>query len=64
MEQSIQLIEEQIRDIESRMLDPAFCEGTASTCSRISGYYRPVECWNAGKAGEYSQRLSYSIDVS
>jgi hypothetical protein len=59
MEQSIRLIDEQIRDLESRMLDPAFCEGTASACSRISGYYRPVECWNSGKRSEYSERTPY-----
>jgi anaerobic ribonucleoside-triphosphate reductase len=61
MEQNIQRIIEQIKDIEDKMADPNLCEGTASTYTRITGYYRPVEMWNTGKKEEYIQRLEYNI---
>jgi anaerobic ribonucleoside-triphosphate reductase len=62
MEQDIQKIEEQIKSIKDKMIDPNLCEGTASTYTRITGYYRPVEMWNTGKKEEYIQRLEYNIN--
>lgn len=32
--------------------------------SRITGYYRPVQHWNDGKAEEFKQRFEYSIEKS
>ncbi len=40
------------------------CGETAEVYSRITGYYRPVQNWNAGKTQEYKERLEYNIDTS
>ena len=32
--------------------------------SRITGYYRPVQNWNVGKAQEYKQRKEYDLGHS
>ncbi|MBQ7455233.1 MAG: ribonucleoside triphosphate reductase, partial [Clostridia bacterium] len=32
--------------------------------SRITGYYRPVQNWNAGKAQEFKDRKVYNIERS
>jgi len=32
--------------------------------SRITGYYRPVQNWNAGKTQEYKERVEYNLDRS
>jgi ribonucleoside-triphosphate reductase len=32
--------------------------------SRITGYYRPVQYWNDGKAQEFKERKLYDIDNS
>ncbi len=40
------------------------CGANAEVYSRITGYYRPVQNWNDGKAQEYRQRKSYCIDNS
>ena len=46
-------------------------EYTCPTCgrktevySRITGYYRPVQNWNDGKAQEYKKRVNYDIAKS
>jgi anaerobic ribonucleoside-triphosphate reductase len=54
-------IKEQIIEIEEKMNDPELCFGTASTWTRITGYQRPVEAWNAGKKAEFLERIPYSI---
>lgn len=28
----------------------------AETCARVTGYYRPVQAWNAGKQQEHRDR--------
>ena len=38
------------------------CGGKTEIYSRITGYYRPVQNWNDGKAQEYKDRLEYSIE--
>ncbi len=38
------------------------CGEKTEVYSRITGYYRPVQNWNDGKAQEYRDRLVYSID--
>lgn len=57
-------IDFEIAETMNKMADPDLCAGSASTCSRISGYYRPVECWNAGKTGEFADRLAYKVSNS
>ena len=37
------------------------CGEKAEVYSRITGYYRPVQNWNAGKSQEYKDRLEYDI---
>ena len=37
------------------------CGGDAEVYSRITGYYRPVQNWNAGKTQEYKERKEYDI---
>ena len=40
------------------------CGETAEVYSRITGYYRPVQNWNDGKAQEYKQRKTYNVNSS
>ena len=40
------------------------CGETAEVYSRITGYYRPVQNWNAGKTQEYHERREYVIERS
>ncbi len=37
------------------------CGEKAEVYSRITGYYRPVQNWNDGKAQEYRQRKNYDV---
>ncbi len=38
------------------------CGSKAEVYSRITGYYRPVQNWNDGKAEEYKNRRTYQVD--
>ena len=40
------------------------CGEKTEVYSRITGYYRPVQNWNDGKAQEYKERKLYDIDKS
>ena len=40
------------------------CGETTEVYSRITGYYRPVQNWNDGKAQEYRDRKNYDIGAS
>ena len=40
------------------------CGKTTEVYSRITGYYRPVQNWNDGKAQEYKDRRVYDIDLA
>ncbi len=40
------------------------CGAKTEIYSRITGYYRPVQNWNDGKAQEYKDRLVYNIGRS
>ncbi len=40
------------------------CGESAEVYSRITGYYRPVQNWNAGKTQEYKERKTYDIGHS
>lgn len=40
------------------------CGEVAEVYSRITGYYRPVQNWNAGKSQEYKNRRIYDVERS
>ena len=40
------------------------CGEKTEVYSRITGYYRPVQNWNAGKTQEYKDRKEYNIETS
>ena len=40
------------------------CGGKTEVYSRITGYYRPVQNWNDGKAQEYKDRKEYNIEYA
>ncbi len=40
------------------------CGGATEVYSRITGYYRPVQNWNAGKSQEFKDRKVYNIGAS
>lgn len=40
------------------------CGQPAEVYSRITGYYRPVQNWNEGKAQEYKNRKLYNVENS
>jgi anaerobic ribonucleoside-triphosphate reductase len=40
------------------------CGEPAEVYSRITGYYRPVQNWNDGKAEEYRERKLYNLNTS
>ena len=40
------------------------CNGKTEVYSRITGYYRPIQNWNDGKAQEYKDRKVYNIGRS
>ena len=40
------------------------CGKVTEVYSRITGYYRPVQNWNDGKAQEYKERLEYDANES
>ena len=40
------------------------CGEATEVYSRITGYYRPVQNWNAGKTQEYKERKVYNIGTS
>ena len=37
------------------------CGRPTEVYSRITGYYRPIQNWNAGKTQEYKERLEYVV---
>ncbi|MGN1346385.1 MAG: anaerobic ribonucleoside-triphosphate reductase, partial [Eubacteriales bacterium] len=39
------------------------CGEKTEVYSRITGYYRPVQNWNSGKAQEFRERRLYEVDV-
>ena len=40
------------------------CGANTEVYSRITGYYRPVQNWNAGKSQEYKNRVNYDMEAS
>ena len=41
-----------------------YCGNETEVYSRITGYYRPVQNWNAGKSQEFKERKVYDIAAS
>ena len=41
-----------------------YCGAVTEVYSRITGYYRPVQNWNDGKAQEYKDRKVYDLNAS
>lgn len=39
------------------------CNGETEVFSRIVGYFRPIENWNAGKRQEFDDRQMFSEDT-
>ncbi len=50
--------------LPGELLDCPECGRKTEVYSRITGYYRPVQNWNDGKAQEYKDRKVYTSDVS
>ncbi len=40
------------------------CGRETEVFSRITGYYRPIKAWNAGKQEEFKQRVEYNVKDS
>ena len=40
------------------------CGRTTEVYSRITGYYRPIQNWNAGKSEEFKERKEYVLETS
>jgi anaerobic ribonucleoside-triphosphate reductase len=59
---NLQELNKQIEQIETELNDSNLCANTASTLTRISGYYRAVENWNTGKRAEFDDRVQYQFD--
>jgi ribonucleoside-triphosphate reductase (formate) len=39
----------------------ATCTGRTEVYSRVTGFYRPVDAWNAGKQQEFADRRTYDM---
>ena len=50
--------------LERAMYVCPYCGEKTEVYSRITGYYRPVQNWNDGKAQEYKHRKLYDIPAS
>jgi len=50
-----------ISTAEKQLANAIIC--TCEIYSRVVGYYRPVNQWNAGKRSEFKARKVYSIGV-
>jgi Anaerobic ribonucleoside-triphosphate reductase len=37
---------------------------TVEVFSRVTGFFRPVQSWNAGKTEEFSARKTYALDFN
>jgi anaerobic ribonucleoside-triphosphate reductase len=53
-------IDRQIEELEKKITASDFADGTAMTMTRVSGYYRSVNNFHAGKQQEFADRKTYS----
>jgi anaerobic ribonucleoside-triphosphate reductase len=61
MKKEIAEIDRQIEELERKISDKNIAKETAHTLTRVSGYYRPVSNFHAGKQQEYRERLEYEL---
>ena len=40
------------------------CNSKTEVYSRVVGFYRPVEQWNAGKQDEFTQRKTFEVTTA
>lgn len=40
------------------------CSGLTEVYSRVTGFYRPVQAWNAGKTAEFFERRTYTPQLN
>jgi hypothetical protein len=59
-EATLAKLDEQINEITAKMSNPRLAEGSASTMTRVSGYYRAVKAFHPGKIAEYNDRVEYN----
>ena len=50
--------------IEGEQYTCPICGEKTEVYSRITGYYRPVQNWNDGKAEEFKNRKTYNVETS
>lgn len=50
--------------IAGEVYECPICHKATEVYSRITGYYRPVQNWNAGKTEEFKERKEYNIATS
>ena len=50
--------------LEGEQYKCPICGKTTEVYSRITGYYRPVQNWNDGKAQEFKDRKTYDFDIA
>ena len=50
--------------LDGEQFECPICHGKTEVYSRITGYYRPVQNWNEGKAQEYKNRKIYDMGNS
>ncbi len=50
--------------IAGEVYECPICHKKTEVYSRITGYYRPVQNWNAGKSEEFKERKTYNINAS
>jgi len=58
----IEKLDEQMNDLKRKLTDPNLCKGTMQIVSRVSGFYRAVECFNRGKQQEFAERAEYNLN--
>ena len=50
--------------LEGEQFECPKCHKKTEVYSRITGYYRPIQNWNAGKVAEFNNRKEYNIPSS
>lgn len=61
MNNDLKKIVQQKKELREKLNDPNLAEGTASSFSRITGYYRCTTNWNVGKQSELCDRKLYNL---
>jgi len=40
------------------------CGEKTEVYSRVTGYFRPISCWNKGKREEFKDRKMFKVDTN